>query len=264
MNSPTVFDNQPKAMEEWPNNEVVVRLEGVSVRYRLPRERIVSFKEYAILALQRRIRYDDFWALADVSMEIRQGEIFGIIGLNGAGKSTLLKVISRVLKPTLGRVWVRGRVAPLLELGAGFHPELTGRENVFLNGLLLGYTQAEITNHFEEILDFADISGFVDAPLRTYSTGMVARLGFSVATMKQPDILIVDEVLSVGDEQFQRKCQNRLTQFQENGTTILLVSHSTDLIAKLCNRAAWLEHGQLRMIGEALDVVAGYRGNASP
>jgi len=183
-------------------------------------------------------------------MEMRQGEIFGIIGLNGAGKSTLLKVISRVLKPTLGRVWVRGRVAPLLELGAGFHPELTGRENVFLNGLLLGYAQAEITSHFEEILDFADLSGFIDAPLRTYSTGMVARLGFSVATMKQPDILIVDEVLSVGDEQFQRKCHNRLTQFQENGTTILLVSHSTDLIAKLCNRAAWLEHGHLRMVGK--------------
>ncbi len=164
-----------------------------------------------------RISYDDFWALSDVSLEVGKGELLGIIGLNGAGKSTLLKVISRVLKPTRGRVWVRGRVAPLLELGAGFHPELTGRENVFLNGLLLGYSHAEITSHFQEILDFADISGFVDAPLRTYSTGMVARLGFAVATMKRPDILIVDEVLSVGDERFQRKCRNRLSEFQENG-----------------------------------------------
>jgi ABC-2 type transport system ATP-binding protein len=263
MNLHTVFSRKPKAMEEPSNNEVIVRLEGVSVRYRLPRERIASFKEYAILTLQRRISYDDFWALSDVSMEVSKGDIFGIIGLNGAGKSTLLKVISRVLKPTLGRVWLRGRVAPLLELGAGFHPELTGRENVFLNGLLLGYSQAEIADHFEEILDFADISGFIDAPLRTYSTGMVARLGFSVATMKQPDILIVDEVLSVGDEQFQRKCQNRLTEFQENRATTLLVSHSTELIARMCNRAAWLEHGHLRMIGEAVDVVDNYRGSGS-
>jgi ABC-2 type transport system ATP-binding protein len=263
MNLHTVFSRKPKAMEEPSNNEVIVRLEGVSVRYRLPRERIASFKEYAILTLQRRISYDDFWALSDVSMEVSKGDIFGIIGLNGAGKSTLLKVISRVLKPTLGRVWLRGRVAPLLELGAGFHPELTGRENVFLNGLLLGYSQAEIAGHFEEILDFADISGFVDAPLRTYSTGMLARLGFSVATMKQPDILIVDEVLSVGDERFQGKCQNRLKEFQENGATTLLVSHSTDLIARMCNRAAWLEHGHLRMIGEAVDVADNYRGSGS-
>jgi ABC-2 type transport system ATP-binding protein len=263
MNLPTVSDHKPKALKELSENEIIVRLEGVSVRYRVPRERIASFKEYAILALQRRISYDDFWALSDVSLEVCKGEIFGIIGLNGAGKSTLLKVISRVLKPTVGRVWLRGRVAPLLELGAGFHPELSGRENVFLNGLLLGYAQAEITGHFDEILEFADISGFVDAPLRTYSTGMVARLGFAVATMKQPDILIVDEVLSVGDEQFQRKCQKRLTEFQENGTTTLLVSHSTDLIARLCNRAAWLEHGHLRMLGEAADVVDGYRGTGT-
>jgi ABC-2 type transport system ATP-binding protein/lipopolysaccharide transport system ATP-binding protein len=250
-------------MEEPPDSETVIRLEGVSVRYRLPRERIASFKEYAILTLQRRISYDDFWALSDVSLEVCKGELLGIIGLNGAGKSTLLKVISRVLKPTRGRVWVRGRVAPMLELGAGFHPELTGRENVFLNGLLLGYSHAEITSHFQEILDFADISGFVDVPLRTYSTGMVARLGFAVATMKQPDVLIVDEVLSVGDEQFQRKCHKRLTEFQENGTTTLLVSHSTELVAKLCNRVAWLEHGRLRMLGETVDVVEQYRGSGS-
>jgi len=246
-------------MEESKRNEIVIGVENVSVRYRVPRERIVSIKEYAILALQRKIGYNDFWALSDVSLEIRKGEIFGIIGLNGAGKSTLLKVISRVLRPTRGRVWLRGCVAPLLELGAGFHPELTGRENIFLNGLLLGYTRVEISSHFDEVLEFADVSEFIDAPLRTYSTGMVARLGFSVATMTQPDVLIVDEVLSVGDEHFQRKCQNRIKQFQDNKTTILLVSHSTELVASLCNRAAWLEHGHLRMIGEATDVVGSYK-----
>jgi ABC-type polysaccharide/polyol phosphate transport system ATPase subunit len=263
MNLLTVFNGIPKGMEDPPDSEILIRLEGVSVRYRLPRDRIASFKEYAILTLQRRIRYDDFWALSDISLEVRKGELLGIIGLNGAGKSTLLKVISRVLKPTRGRVWVCGRVAPLLELGAGFHAELTGRENVFLNGLLLGYSHAEITNHFQEILDFADISGFIDAPLRTYSTGMVARLGFAVATMKQPDILIVDEVLSVGDEQFQRKCHNRLAEFRENGATTLLVSHNTDLVAMLCNRVAWLDHGHLRMLGDTADIVDPYRGGGA-
>ena len=263
MNLLTASKGKPESMEEPSNNEIVVRMENVSVRYRVPRERIVSFKEYAIRVLQRKISYDEFWALSDVSLEIHKGEIFGVIGLNGAGKSTLLKVISRVMRPTRGRVWLRGRVAPLLELGAGFHPELTGRENVFLNGLLLDYTSDEIAVHFDQILEFADVAGFIDAPLRTYSTGMVARLGFSVATMTRPDVLIVDEVLSVGDEHFQRKCQNRIREFQENKTTILLVSHNTDLIAKLCNRAAWLEHGHLRMIGEALDVVDNYRGAGS-
>ena len=263
MNLLTASKGKPESMEEPSNNEIVVRMENVSVRYRVPRERIVSFKEYAIRVLQRKISYDEFWALSDVSLEIRKGEIFGVIGLNGAGKSTLLKVISRVMRPTRGRVWLRGRVAPLLELGAGFHPELTGRENVFLNGLLLDYTSDEIAVHFDQILEFADVAGFIDAPLRTYSTGMVARLGFSVATMTRPDVLIVDEVLSVGDEHFQRKCQNRIREFQENKTTILLVSHNTDLIAKLCNRAAWLEHGHLRMIGEAVDVVDNYRGAGS-
>jgi len=263
MNLLTASKGKPESTEETSNNEIVVRMENVSVRYRVPRERIVSFKEYAIRVLQRKISYDEFWALSDVSLEIHKGEIFGVIGLNGAGKSTLLKVISRVMRPTRGRVWLRGRVAPLLELGAGFHPELTGRENVFLNGLLLDYTSDEIAVHFDQILEFADVAGFIDAPLRTYSTGMVARLGFSVATMTRPDVLIVDEVLSVGDEHFQRKCQNRIREFQENKTTILLVSHNTDLIAKLCNRAAWLEHGHLRMIGEAVNVVDHYRGAGS-
>jgi ABC-2 type transport system ATP-binding protein len=246
-----------------PSNEFVIKLENVSVRYRLPRERILSFKEYAIRFLQRRVQFDDFWALSGVSLEIKEGEIFGIVGRNGAGKSTLLKVISRVLKPTRGRVQLRGRIAPLLELGAGFHQELTGRENVYLNGLLLGYTRAEIDSHFEQIMDFAEIQDFIDAPLRTYSTGMSARLGFSVATMSQPDILIVDEVLSVGDQQFQRKCQNRIRHYQNNQTTILLVSHSMEMISSMCKRAAWLEKGHLRMLGEVPDVVDSYQQNGA-
>ncbi len=245
------------------DNDTVIRLEDVSVRYRLPRERIVSIKEYAIRKLQRRVQYNDFWALTDVGLEIKRGEVFGIIGCNGAGKSTLLKVISRVLKPTRGRVWLRGRVAPLLELGAGFHPELTGRENVFLNGLLIGYTRAKIESLFSQILDFSEIADFIDAPLRTYSTGMVARLGFAVATMAQPDILIVDEVLSVGDQHFQKKCQDRIQRFQENQTTIILVSHGMQTITSMCERAAWLEKGRLRAIGEARDVVDQYQQNGT-
>ena len=191
--------------------ETVIRLENVSVEYRAPRERITSFKEYAIRLLQRRVQHLEFKALRNVDLEVRQGEVFGILGQNGAGKSTLLKVVSRVMRPTQGRVWVRGRIAPLLELGAGFHPELNGRENVFLNGTLLGYTHAEMEALFDQIVDFAELRDFINAPLRTYSTGMAVRLGFAVATATRPDILIVDEVLAVGDEQFQEKCAARMT-----------------------------------------------------
>jgi ABC-2 type transport system ATP-binding protein len=261
MNLPIGCNETLAPQTDSSDDEIVVGLEQVSVRYRLPRERILSFKEYAIRALQRRVKYDEFWALSEVNLEIKKGEIFGIIGRNGAGKSTLLKVISRVLKPTRGRVWLRGLVAPLLELGAGFHPELTGRENVFLNGLLLGHTRSDIANMFEKILDFAEISEFIDAPLRTYSTGMVGRLGFAVATMSQPDILIVDEVLSVGDQHFQRKCQKRIKKFQDNRTTILLVSHSREMITSLCKRVAWLEHGLLHMVGPVDEVMEKYSVN---
>lgn len=258
MNLPIGSEEATTPRADSDDHEIVIGLEQVSVRYRLPRERISSFKEYAIRSLQRKVKYDDFWALSEVSLAIEKGEIFGIIGRNGAGKSTLLKVVSRVLKPTRGRVWLRGMVAPLLELGAGFHPELTGRENIFLNGLLLGHMHSDIENMFEKILDFAEISGFIDAPLRTYSTGMVGRLGFAVATMSQPDILIVDEVLSVGDQHFQRKCQKRIQEFQDNRTTILLVSHSKEMITSLCKRVAWLEHGRVRMVGPVEEVMENY------
>ncbi|MCL4487312.1 MAG: ABC transporter ATP-binding protein [Chloroflexi bacterium] len=236
-----------------------VAIEHVSVRYRVPREQLGTFKEYAIRRLQRRIHHEEFWALRDVSFAVGRGEVVGIIGPNGAGKSTLMKVIARVLRPTAGRVVVRGNVAPLLEFGAGFHPELTGRENVFLNGVLLGFTRNEMRAKFDQIVDFAELWDFIDAPLRTYSTGMVARLGFAIATDIKPDILIVDEALSVGDESFQRKSAARMTAFCDQGATILLVTHNMPSILSMCRRVLWLDHGAVRSEGDVSQVVSEYK-----
>jgi ABC-2 type transport system ATP-binding protein/lipopolysaccharide transport system ATP-binding protein len=241
--------------------EPVIRLENVSVKYRVPRERVRTFKEYAIRALQRKVSHDEFWALQGVSLHVNPEEVFGIVGRNGAGKSTLLRVVAGVLKPSRGRVWVKGRVAPLLELGAGFHPELTGRENVLLNGALLGYGKREILEQFEQIVDFAEIGDFIDAPLRTYSTGMVARLGFAVATAIRPEILIVDEVLSVGDTPFQDKCAARINEFRAQGTSILLVAHSLPTIRDMCDRALWLAHGEIQAFGDAQMVASEYEAS---
>jgi ABC-type polysaccharide/polyol phosphate transport system ATPase subunit len=243
--------------------EPVINLENVSVRYRAPQERLATFKEYAIRRFHRPLRYTDFYALNGLNLAICQGEIFGIVGRNGAGKSTLLKVISRVLVPTAGRVRIRGQVSPLLELGAGFHPELTGRENVFLNGTLLGHSHREIEARMEGIQEFADLGGFIDAALRTYSSGMVARLGFAVATAWQPEILILDEVLAVGDELFRSKCAARMQDFRSQGTTILLVTHDMRTVQAMCSRAVWLEHGRVMSLGPAACVVDDYlRGDA--
>jgi len=240
---------------EARHKEAVVVLEDVTVRYRVPREPIRTFKEFAIRRLQGRVQFQDLLALDRVSLEVYRGEVFGLIGPNGAGKTTLLRLVARVMRPTSGRVWVKGRVAPLLAMGAGFHPELTGRENVFLNGTLLGYTRRQIEELFEWIVDFAELWDFIDAPLRTYSSGMVARLGFAVATAQMPDILIVDEVLSVGDIAFQEKSAARIREFREAGATILLVSHSMAAVKNMCSRAAWLDHGHLIEVGEAASVV---------
>jgi len=237
----------------------VVILDQVSVRYRKPDVKINTFKEYTIQLLKRKVRYKEFMALNNVDLQINEGETLGIIGRNGAGKSTLLKVVSRVLIPTKGRVRLRGRVSPLLELGAGFHPELTGRENIFLNGTLLGHKSREIESRLDEIIEFADLDTFIDSPLRTYSTGMVARLGFSIATTWKPDILILDEVLSVGDENFRNKCSVRIESFQKEGTATLLVSHNSDNIETMCSRALWLSHGEIKVIGSVKEVVDMYR-----
>lgn len=238
--------------------EPVISFENVSVRYRVPRESVSGLKEFAIRWMQRSVQFEDFWALKDVSFEVMPGEIFGIIGRNGAGKSTMLKVMARVLQPTTGRVMMRGNLAPLLELGGGFHPELTGRENVYLNMALLGHNRRETEELFQSIIDFAEIGDFINSPLRTYSTGMVARLGFSVATCFRPDILLVDEVLSVGDSRFQQKCLDRMFDFQEQGTTIIIVSHGMGAIETFCKRALWLEKGQMHACGPVGEVIDGY------
>jgi ABC-2 type transport system ATP-binding protein len=236
-----------------------VLIEQVGVRYRVPNERISTFKEYMIRRIQGKVKHREFWALREINLSIRRGEVFGLIGHNGAGKSTLLKLVARVLKPTEGRVVVRGHVAPLLEVGAGFHGELTGRENVYLNGALLGYSNQEMEEKFPRIVDFAELWDFIDAPMRTYSSGMWARLGFAVATDQQPDVLIVDEVLSVGDEAFQRKSYERIMQFRDGGATILLVSHNMAVVESLCHRVAWIDHGHVKATGKSTAVIQDYR-----
>lgn len=266
MNLPTVSDPAILPVTAAPpptpiahNAVAAVRLENVGVRYRVADERIGTFKEYMIRWLKRRIQHRHFWALQDINLSIFKGETIGLIGHNGAGKSTLLKLVARVLRPTTGRVLVNGQVAPLLEFGAGFHPELTGRENVFLNGALLGYSRQEMEEKFNRIVDFAELWHFIDAPVRTYSSGMTARLGFAVATDIQPDILIIDEVLAVGDESFQRKSAGRMEEFRQRGATILFVSHNMKTIEEMCHRAIWIDHGQLKTIGPVDEVIQAYR-----
>jgi ABC-type polysaccharide/polyol phosphate transport system ATPase subunit/SAM-dependent methyltransferase len=241
-----------------PSPEPVIRLDAVSVKYRLPRERIRTFKEYAIRRLRGEAVAHDFWALRGVSMTARRGEALAIVGANGAGKSTLLKLVARVLRPSAGRVRVQGNVVPLLEVSAGFHPELTGRENVYLNATLLGHGRAQIDERFHDIVEFAGLWDFIDAPLRTYSTGMIARLGFAVAMAWPSDILILDEVLAVGDEAFRRKCRTHLDAIRERGATILQVSHDLAQVRAMCDRAIWLDHGEIRLEGSADEVTAKY------
>ncbi len=240
------------------NNEMV-RLENVFVRYRIPSEQIATFKEYAIRWLQRKVGYQDFMAVNGISFNVHRGEVLGLVGHNGAGKSTLLKLVAKVLVPTKGRVLVKGKVAPLLEFGAGFHPELTGRENVYLNGALLGFTRTEMDEKFDRIVEFAELSDFIDAPMRTYSSGMWARLGFAVATDVQPDVLIVDEILSVGDASFQEKSLARMKSFHKQGAAILLVSHNLDMVKEMCHRVVWIDHGNLLREGDPEEIVTAYQ-----
>ena len=242
----------------------VLSLEGVSVRFRVPHERIASLKEYAVRLARRRVQFRDFWALRDVSLSVNRGEVFGIVGRNGAGKSTLLRVVARVLRPTIGRVWVQGRVAPLLDLGGAFHPELTGRENVFLNGTLLGFSRREIDRNLDRIVSFAELGEFIDAPLRTYSAGMIARLGFAIASDVRPDVLLVDEILAVGDAEFQAKSAARIREFKEQGTAILMASHSLSTVTEMCARAVWIDHGEIRAVGPAREVARAYSGREGP
>ncbi len=221
----------------------LVRFDGVSLCYRLAKQRIPSLKEYAIHWMKGSLAYEELWALKDVSFSLEPGDIVGIVGRNGAGKSTLLKVISGVLKPTCGLVECHGIVAPILELGTGFDHELTGLENVYLNALLLGRTRREVDAKRDEIVEFSGIEEFIHSPIRNYSSGMLARLGFAIATAWVPDLLILDEVLAVGDARFYRRCEKRMERFRELGTTTLMVSHDTDAVRSHCRRAIWLERG---------------------
>lgn len=253
---PIASDMETAPSEKSP----VIVLKDVGVRYRLPSEKIPTLKEYVIRALRGQVKQQTFWALQNINLEVYPGEVFGIVGPNGAGKSTLLKVVSRVLRPTKGRVRVVGKVAPLLELGAGFDFELTGRENIFLNGAILGFSKREMERRLDRIVQFAGLGDFIDAPLRTYSSGMVARLGFAVATDERPEILIVDEILSVGDTEFQTRSFERIQSFQAQGTTILLVTHDVGRVETMCQRAIFLSHGQIVAAGSASHVVDRYLG----
>jgi ABC-2 type transport system ATP-binding protein/lipopolysaccharide transport system ATP-binding protein len=235
-----------------------IAVTDVSVCYRLAKQRSPSLKEYAIHWMKGALTYEKLWALRDVSLDLGRGESLGIIGRNGAGKSTLLKVISRVLKPTRGNVSVCGSVAPILELGTGFDPELTGCENIYLNALLLGRNRREIDEKLDAIIEFSGLVDFVRSPVRNYSSGMLARLGFAIATAWVPDVLILDEVLSVGDERFLRRCQQRMEAFREQGSTLLLVSHNVAAVRESCEQAVWLEQGRIEASGPSDQVVERY------
>ena len=206
-----------------------------------------------------KLKYKEFWALKNVSFTVRPGEVLGIIGRNGAGKSTILKVISGILKPTEGSVSVRGNIVPMLELGSGFDFDLTGRENIYLNGSILGYSRHFLDEKYDEIVSFSELGEFIEMPIRNYSSGMMMRLAFSIATVVNPEILIVDEILAVGDEAFQRKSRQRMLELMGGGTTVLFVSHSLDQIREMCDRVLWLDHGQIKMLGETKEVCDAYQ-----
>jgi len=237
----------------------MINISHVTVKYRLAKEKRGTMQEYVIRRLKgKRIDYEDFFALKGVDLKVHRGETLGIIGHNGAGKSTLLKVVAGVLKPSEGSVVVKGKIAPLIELGAGFDMELTGKENIFLNASILGLSRKEIEKKFHKIVEFSELADFIHSPLKSYSSGMVSRLGFSIATEVDPDILIIDEVLAVGDEQFRKKCNKRILGFKKKGTTMLFVSHDMDEIKRLCDRVLWLDHGKSRMSGEPKSVTKEY------
>ena len=239
--------------------ENAIELRDIVMKFRMASQRVDSLKEFVIKKIKRQIDYNDFVALDHISFDVAKGEVMGLIGLNGSGKSTTLKIISGILKPTSGTVVANGKISPLIELGAGFDQDLTARENVFLNGAVLGNSKKEMLEKMDEIIDFAELHAFMDTPIKNFSSGMIARLGFSIATTIQPEILIVDEILSVGDFLFQQKCEKRISQMMSGGTTVVVVSHSIEQIERLCDRVVWLDHGKIRMIGETAAVCAEYK-----
>ena len=240
-------------------NDTIISVKDVFMRFNLAREKVDSLKEYIIRSIKGKLQYDEFWALNDVSFDVKKGDSVGLIGLNGSGKSTMLKVIAGVLKPTKGKATVSGDVAPLIELGAGFDFDLTGRENIYLNGALLGHSRQVMEGLFEDIVEFSELREFMDVPVKNYSSGMLSRLAFSIATAGEADILIVDEVLSVGDFKFQQKCQDRIHSMMEKNTTVLFVSHSIEQVEDICNKVVWLEAGRVKMQGDAKEICGVYK-----
>ena len=239
-------------------SDIIITLKDASVRFNLAMQRQMSLKDQVARLLRKNQRFQEFFALRHINLEVRQGESWGFVGRNGSGKSTLLKLVTGILSPYEGTVAVSGTVAPLLELGAGFDPELTGRENVLMNGLILGMTEQQVKDHFDDIVAFSELEKFLDVPVKNYSSGMRARLGFAVATCARADILIADEVLSTGDRRFQDKCEKRMQDLLDGGTTLLFVSHSADAVLRMCDKAMWLDHGEARMVGDVEDVMKAY------
>lgn len=235
-----------------------IDIDNVTVRFNMASEKVDNLKEYVIKLIKHELMFQEFLAIKDFNLKIKPGEAWGFVGTNGAGKSTLLKLISGILEPYKGTVKVKGSIAPLIELGAGFDMNLTARENIYLNGTLLGHSRKFMEEHFDEIVDFAELWDFLDMPIKNYSSGMQARIGFAIATMVRPDILIVDEVLAVGDFKFQEKCQERMKNMLESGTTLILVSHNIDDIKRLCDHAVWIDHGNVVMAGEVNEVCDKY------
>lgn len=241
------------------SDDIAISVSHVSMHFNMASERIQSLKEYAIRMAQHKLFFTDFVALDDITFDVKKGEVFGIVGTNGSGKSTMLKIISGILEPTKGEVITKGKISPLIELGAGFDGELTARENIFLNGAVLGYDKEFLEEKFTSIVDFADLWDFLDMPIKNYSSGMIARIAFAVATLVKPDILIVDEILSVGDFLFQQKCERRIKELMEGGTTVLIVSHNIAQIESLCDRVLWIEKGKQKMLGSTFQVCQAYR-----
>ena len=242
--------------------ENAVELRNIEMHFNMSKEKLESFKEYFIKLAKRQLMFEDFKALDGVSFDIKKGDVFGIVGLNGSGKSTTLKIISGILKPTKGTVETSGVIAPLIELGAGFDMELTARENIYLNGSVLGYSRKFMNEKFDDIVEFSEMEQFLDTPMKNYSSGMVARIGFAIATVTTPDILIVDEILAVGDFLFQKKCEERINAMMNDNTTVIIVSHSIEQIERLCKHCVWLDKGKVRMIGETQEVCNAYKNEA--
>lgn len=256
----TKLSSLERDIDNTDERQTAVKVDRVTMEFNMASEKLGSLKEYAIALAKRKLFFESFIALDDISFDVKKGDVYGILGTNGSGKSTLLKIIAGVLKPTKGNIEVNGNIAPLIELGAGFDMELSARENIFLNGALLGYSRSFIQEHFDAIVEFAEIEKFLDMPMKNYSSGMISRIAFAIATVIIPDILIVDEVLSVGDFMFQQKCEGRIKDLIENhGVTVLIVSHSNEQIERLCNKAIWIEKGHVRINGDAARVCNAYR-----